>query len=184
VRLAGEDNLTGMPNRGHTAKLAMAALEAAAARQPLTVAIIDFDHFKNINDRCGHAAGDYVLKEFARVSRGSLRAGDILGRWGGEEFLLILPDTTLDAALASVERLRALALSIQVGSSTEGDPVRVTFSAGLATTADGARSLDEIIARADAALYEAKNQGRDLVRIDQESYQTASTAVRRALRLR
>ena len=184
MRLAGEDNLTGMPNRGHTARLATAALEAAAARQPLTVAIIDFDHFKDINDRCGHAAGDYVLKEFARVSRGSLRAGDILGRWGGEEFLLILPDTTLDSALASVERLRALAASIQVAPSTGGDPVRVTFSAGLATTADGARSLDEIIARADAALYEAKHQGRDLVRIDQESYQTASTAVRRALRLR
>ncbi len=184
MRLAGEDNLTGMPNRGHTARLAMAALEAAAAHQPLTVAIIDLDHFKSINDRCGHAAGDYVLKEFARVSRGSLRAGDILGRWGGEEFLLILPDTTLDAALASVERLRVLAGAIQVSSSTAGDPVRVTFSAGLATTAEGARSLDGIIARADAALYEAKNEGRDLVRIDQESYQTASTAVRRALRLR
>lgn len=184
MRLAGEDNLTGMPNRGHTARLAMAALEAAAAHQPLTVAIIDLDHFKSINDRCGHAAGDYVLKEFARVSRGSLRAGDILGRWGGEEFLLILPDTTLDAALASVERLRVLAGGIQVSSSTAGDPVRVTFSAGLATTAEGVRSLDGIIARADAALYEAKNEGRDLVRIDQESYQTASTAVRRALRLR
>lgn len=184
MRLAREDNLTGMPNRGHTARLAMAALEAAAAHQPLTVAIIDLDHFKSINDRCGHAAGDYVLKEFARVSRGSLRTSDILGRWGGEEFLLILPDTTLDAALASVERLRVLALSIQVLPSAPGDPVRVTFSAGLATTAEGARSLDEIIARADAALYEAKNQGRDMVRIDQESYQTASTAVRRALRLR
>jgi diguanylate cyclase (GGDEF)-like protein len=184
MRLAREDNLTGMPNRGHTARLATAALEAAAAHQPVTVAIIDFDHFKSINDRCGHAAGDYVLKEFARVSRGSLRAGDILGRWGGEEFLLILPDTTLDAALASVERLRVLALDIQVPSSAAGDPVRVTFSAGLATTAEGAGSLEEIIARADAALYEAKNQGRDLVRIDQESYQTASTAVRRALRLR
>jgi diguanylate cyclase (GGDEF)-like protein len=184
MRLAREDVLTGMPNRGHTARLAMAALEAAGADQPLTVAIIDLDHFKSINDRCGHAAGDYVLREFARVSRGSLRTGDILGRWGGEEFLLILPDTTLDAALASVERLRALALLIQVSSSTEGEPVRVTFSAGLATTAEGARSLDAIIARADAALYEAKNQGRDMVRIDQESYQTASTAVRRALRLR
>jgi diguanylate cyclase (GGDEF)-like protein len=184
MRLAREDVLTGMPNRGHTARLAMAALEAAGADQPLTVAIIDLDHFKSINDRCGHAAGDYVLREFARVSRGSLRTDDILGRWGGEEFLLILPDTTLDAALASVERLRALALSIQVSSSTAGEPVRVTFSAGLATTAEGARSLDTIIARADAALYEAKNEGRDLVRIDQESYQTASTAVRRALRLR
>jgi diguanylate cyclase (GGDEF)-like protein len=184
MRLAREDNLTGMPNRGRTAQLATAALEAAAAHQPLTLAIIDLDHFKSINDRCGHAAGDYVLREFARVSRGSLRAGDILGRWGGEEFLLILPDTTLDSALASVERLRALALAIEVPSANAGDPVRVTFSAGLATTAEGARSLDEIIARADAALYEAKNQGRDLVRIDRESYQTASTAVRRALRLR
>jgi diguanylate cyclase (GGDEF)-like protein len=185
MRLAREDTLTGMPNRGHTAGLATAALELAAAEhQPLTVAIIDLDHFKSVNDRCGHAAGDYVLREFARVSRGSLRTGDILGRWGGEEFLLILPDTTLDAALASVERLRALALAIQVPSSPAGDPVRVTFSAGLATTAKSALSLDEIIARADAALYQAKNQGRDLVRIDQESYQTASTAVRRALRLR
>lgn len=185
MRLATEDNLTGMPNRGRTAELATAALEAAAEqRRPLTVAIIDLDHFKTINDRCGHAAGDYVLREFARVGRGSLRVSDILGRWGGEEFLLILPDTTLDAALASVERLRVLALTIQVPSSTSDDPVRVTFSAGLATTAEGPRSLDEIIARADAALYEAKHEGRDLVRIDRESYQTASTGVRRALHLR
>jgi diguanylate cyclase (GGDEF)-like protein len=165
-------------------ELATAALEAAATQiRPLTIAILDLDHFKSINDRCGHATGDHVLKEFARVSRGSLRAGDILGRWGGEEFLLILPDTTLDAALASVERLRALALAIQV-PGTDNEPLHVTFSAGLATTADGARSLDEIIARADAALYEAKNEGRDLVRIDRESYQTASTGVRRALHLR
>jgi diguanylate cyclase (GGDEF)-like protein len=183
VRLAMEDNLTGMPNRGRTLELATAALEAAAAQQrPLTVAIIDLDHFKTINDRCGHAAGDYVLREFARASRGSMRAGDILGRWGGEEFLLVLPDTTLDAALASVERLRVLALAIRVPAAEAS--VRVTFSAGLATTSDGARSLEEIIARADAALYEAKNEGRDLVRIDRESYRTASTGVRRALRLR
>jgi diguanylate cyclase (GGDEF)-like protein len=185
VRLATEDNLTGMPNRGRTVELATEALETAAAqRRPLTVAILDLDHFKTINDRCGHATGDHVLKEFARVSRSSLRAGDILGRWGGEEFLLILPDTPLDAALASVERLRVLALAIQVPRTGEEPPMHVTFSAGLATTADGARSLDEIIARADAALYEAKNEGRDLVRIDRESYQTASTGVRRALQLR
>ena len=185
MRLAAEDNLTGMPNRGRTVTLAKAALTAAAAqRQPLTIAIIDLDHFKTINDRCGHATGDFVLTEFARVSRGSLRAGDILGRWGGEEFLLILPDTTLDAALASVERLRVLALAIEVPCAEGVPPMRVTFSAGLATTAEGARSLDEIIARADAALYEAKNEGRDLVRIDRESYQTASTGVRRALHLR
>ncbi len=185
LRLATEDNLTGLPNRGRTMELAKAALEAAAAQhRPLTVAVIDLDHFKTINDRLGHAAGDHVLREFARVSRGSLRLGDTLGRWGGEEFLLILPDTTLDAALASVERLRVLALAIQVPCADREMQVRVTFSAGLATTADGARSLDEIIARADAALYEAKNEGRDLVRIDRESYRTASTGVRRALTLR
>jgi diguanylate cyclase (GGDEF)-like protein len=185
VRLATEDNLTGMPNRGRTLELATAALDAAAAQhRPLTVAVIDLDHFKTINDRCGHAAGDLVLREFARVGRGSLRAADILGRWGGEEFLLVLPETTLDAALASVERLRALALAIQVPCPDGEMQIRVTFSAGLATTAEGARSLDEIIARADAALYEAKNEGRDLVRIDRESYRTASTGVRQALTLR
>jgi diguanylate cyclase (GGDEF)-like protein len=185
MRLAMEDNLTGMPNRGRTMELATAALEAAAAEgQPLTIAILDLDHFKAVNDRCGHAAGDFVLREFARVSRGSLRAGDILGRWGGEEFLLVLPETTLDTALASVERLRALALAIQVPTPDKDASLRITFSAGLATTGDGARSVDEIIARADAALYEAKNEGRDLVRIDRQSYQTASTNVRRALRLR
>jgi diguanylate cyclase (GGDEF)-like protein len=182
LRLATEDYLTGMPNRGRTLELAAAALQAAVERRrPLTVAVIDLDHFKTINDRCGHATGDHVLREFARVSRGSLRAEDILGRLGGEEFLLVLPETTLDAALASIERLRVLALAIHVPCADEGVPVRVTFSAGLATTAHGARSLDEVIARADAALYEAKNEGRDLVRIDRESYQTASTGVRRAL---
>ena len=185
MRLATEDNLTGIPNRGRTMELATAALEAAVAHtRALTVAIIDLDHFKAINDRWGHAAGDHVLREFARVGRGALRMTDVLGRWGGEEFLLILPDTTLDAALASVERLRVLALAIQLPATDKEPPLRVTFSAGLATTADGARSLDEIIARADAALYEAKNEGRDLVRIDRESYQSASTGVRRALHLR
>ncbi|MDE2338791.1 MAG: GGDEF domain-containing protein, partial [Gammaproteobacteria bacterium] len=95
-----------------------------------------------------------------------LRAGDIFGRWGGEEFLLVLPDAALDSALASVERLRLLALGIQIPcpeGRTEG--LRVTFSAGLASTADGLRTLDEIVARADIALYEAKDAGRDGVRI-------------------
>ncbi len=171
LRLASEDPLTGAPNRGHTAQLAMSALESALAHHwPLTVALIDFDHFKDINDRCGHAAGDHVLKEFARLARGALRATDVLGRWGGEEFLLVLPDTTLDTALSSIERLRLLALGISIPASDRPQALsRVTFSAGLATTAEGAATLDEIVARADAALYEAKNAGRNLVRIDRES---------------
>lgn len=176
LHLANEDNLTGAPNRGYTAQLATAALHTALDRsQPLTVALLDFDHFKEINDQCGHAAGDYVLKEFARLARGALRATDILGRWGGEEFLLILPDTTLGSALSSIERLRLLARDIAVpdGKRIETQP-RVTFSAGLATTAEGAKTLDEIVARADAALYEAKNAGRDLVRIDHGSHRNAA----------
>ena len=167
VVLANSDPLTGMPNRGCTAQLATAALiEALEQSRPLTVALIDFDYFKTINDQCGHAAGDHVLREFAHLSRGALRAGDVLGRWGGEEFLLVLPDATLDSALATVERLRVLALGIQI-PCPEGKITlpRVTFSAGLASTADGARTLDEIVARADVALYEAKDAGRDAVRI-------------------
>ena len=167
VLLANEDPLTRVPNRGHTAQLASVALAAAIEHsRPLTVALIDFDYFKAINDRCGHAAGDHVLQEFAHLSRGALRSSDILGRWGGEEFLLVLPDATLDSALATVERLRLLALGIQIPCPQDKlDLPRVTFSAGLASTADGARTLDEIVARADAALYEAKDAGRDVVRV-------------------
>ena len=182
LQLASEDNLTGVPNRGHTVKLAAAALQSARARsQPLTVALLDFDHFKEINDHCGHAAGDHVLREFAQLARGALRASDVLGRWGGEEFLLVLPETTLDTALSSIERLRLLALGIAIPAHDRPQPLpRVTFSAGLATTTEGAGSLDEIVARADAALYEAKNAGRDLVRIDPKSYGTASGGIPRA----
>lgn len=176
VVLANEDPLTGMPNRGHTAQLATAALESAVENsRPMTVALLDFDFFKAINDRCGHAAGDHVLRQFARLSRSALRTGDILGRWGGEEFLLVLPDAPLDAALATIERLRLLALGIQIPCPTPHiDLPRVTFSAGLATTADGPRTLDEIVARADTALYEAKDAGRDAVRISRAHTQSAS----------
>jgi diguanylate cyclase (GGDEF)-like protein len=181
TRLASQDSLTGLPNRRRTVELATEALSVAILQQrPLTIAVIDLDHFKTINDHCGHAVGDHVLKEFARLGRESLRASDVFGRWGGEEFLVVLPDTTLDTALASLERLRILALDIQLPAS--GDGLRVSLSAGLATNEPDMKTLDEVIAQADAALYEAKDHGRDLVRIANESYQMASTGVRRALR--
>ena len=181
VRLANQDGLTGLPNRRRTAELAAEALRHAIAEQrPLTVAVIDLDHFKAINDHCGHATGDFVLREFARLGRDALRSSDILGRWGGEEFLLVMPETPLELALASLERLRTVALGIRLPASGAG--VRVTLSAGLATAEEGVKSLDDIIARGDSALYKAKSQGRDLVRISDESYRTASTGVRRALR--
>lgn len=181
VKLASLDSLTGLPNRRRTAELAAVQLEAAAAAlQPLTIALIDMDHFKVINDRCGHATGDYVLKEFARAGREALRESDILGRWGGEEFLLVMPGTPVELALASLERLRALVVEIPLPPT--GGGLQVRLSAGLATNDEGAKSLDDLIARADAALYMAKNEGRDLVRVADDSYVT-STGSRRALRI-
>lgn len=181
VKLASQDSLTGLPNRRCTAELATAALEEATATQsPLTIAIIDLDHFKIINDRCGHAAGDFVLKEFARVGRDALRESDVLGRWGGEEFLLVMPGANLESAMASLERMRTLVFGIHLPASGAG--LRVSLSAGVATIQKHGRSLDEMIARADSALYAAKNQGRDLVRVADENF-LSTTAIRRAIRL-
>jgi diguanylate cyclase (GGDEF)-like protein len=180
VRLARQDGLTGLPNRRRTVELATAAVESAIVDgQPLTIAIIDMDHFKFINDRCGHATGDYVLKEFARMSRESLREADVLGRWGGEEFLLIMPNSDLEVAMATLERLRTRVFGIRLPNSGAG--LRVSLSAGLALYGKHVRSLDELIARADSALYVAKNEGRDLVRISDENFLTSS-GIRRATR--
>jgi diguanylate cyclase (GGDEF)-like protein len=179
--LANQDALTGLPNRRRTSEFAMDALNRAEdTGTALTAALIDLDHFKLINDRCGHAGGDRVLREFARVAREDLRESDTFGRWGGEEFLLVMPNTTLDVALSVVERLRARALTITLPGTAKGD-LRVSLSAGLATNEADVKTLDGLVARADAALYRAKNEGRNLVRIDEESFDSASTGVRRSL---
>jgi diguanylate cyclase (GGDEF)-like protein len=181
VKLASQDGLTGLPNRRRTAEFATAALaEALATDTPLTIAIIDMDHFKVINDRCGHATGDFVLKEFARVGAEAVRDSDVLGRWGGEEFLLVMPNATLEFALASLERMRTLVFGIHLPATGAG--LRVSLSAGLARSVQHGRSLDEMIARADSALYTAKNEGRDLVRVADEGF-LATTSIRRAMRL-
>ena len=181
VKLASQDGLTGLPNRRCVAEAATAALQAAAAtHRPLALAIIDMDHFKYINDRCGHATGDHVLKEFARASHEALRDGDMLGRWGGEEFLLVMPDSTLEVALATLERLRTRVFGIRLPASGVG--LRVSLSAGLAAVDASVTSLDELIARADGALYAAKNDGRDLIRIADAVHVTGSHAIRRAQR--
>ena len=181
LQLASQDVLTGLPNRRRIAELATAAMTAArAAKTPLTLALLDLDHFKMVNDRCGHAAGDYVLQEFARIGRASLGAADVLGRWGGEEFLLVMPGAELSLALANLERLRTQVLGIRLPPTAAG--LRVTLSAGVAVHGEQIGSLDEFIARADAALYTAKNEGRDLVRVADERTQFTITGVRRAMR--
>ena len=183
VKLATEDSLTGLPNRGRTAALAIEALAVAFdLHKPLCIALIDLDRFKAINDRFGHATGDRVLQDFATMASGAIRKSDFLGRWGGEEFLLVLPGTTLDVAVEILDDLRLQAGLIL--PPKEATDLRVSISAGLATTGEDACTLDEIVAKADIALYEAKNSGRDLVRYTKDSFLTASTAVRRALRER
>lgn len=180
AKLANLDALTGLPNRRHAALLAAEALERATRNsEPLAFGLIDLDHFKVINDRCGHAGGDQVLKEFARLSREVLRATDILGRWGGEEFLLVMPGAALDTAVSVVERLRAIARTITVPGS--GEPIVVSLSVGLSTNETSVHTLDALVARADVALYRAKHDGRNLVRIDDSSFDAASSGVRRAI---
>jgi diguanylate cyclase (GGDEF)-like protein len=179
--LANADSLTGLPNRRRTYELGKEAMaKALEAKLPLTVAVVDLDHFKSINDRFGHAGGDRVLQEFARVCRESIRAEDILGRWGGEEFLIVMPGASLDVALVAMERVRELALHIELPTKSVG--LRVCLSAGLAALESNVKTLDELIARGDAALYRAKHEGRDLVRIADDSLLELSSGVRRALR--
>jgi diguanylate cyclase (GGDEF)-like protein len=181
AKLANTDSLTGLPNRRRTYELGKAAMLRAREMQvPLTVAVIDLDHFKSINDRFGHAGGDQVLQEFARVCRESIRADDVLGRWGGEEFLIVMPGASLDVAVVALERLRALALRIELPSLGTG--LQVGLSAGLATLDAKVKTLDELIARGDVALYRAKHEGRDLVRIANENEADMSSGIRRALR--
>jgi len=184
-RIATEDSLTKLPNRRRIAELATAALADARARnEPLTIALADLDHFKLINDACGHAVGDRVLKELAEITRRTLTTGEVMGRWGGEEFLLLLPGLPLDLAMARVEALRAAVQEIKLPERGVAEGLRVSLSAGMATSYEVAHSLDEIIVRADVALYDAKRDGRNLVRIADECLRAASTGVRRALRAR
>lgn len=155
------DLLTGLPNR----RSAMDQLEqawSAASRtgSPLSVMVIDIDHFKRINDSYGHAAGDLVLREVADTLRASVRRGDSICRIGGEEFLVICPNTELKAALLSAERLRATleAKKIGIGASEQ----TITASIGVATREPDTPDIDALVSAADQALYLAKDSGRNL----------------------
>jgi diguanylate cyclase (GGDEF)-like protein len=123
---------------------------------------MDIDHFKVVNDRHGHPAGDLVLKAVSGTLKKALRTSDVVGRYGGEEFLAVLPETGLEQGAAVVERLRGWvsALKIQLDS---GKSVEITVSAGVAQYAFAGDSRDLFLKRADAALYRAKDSGRNRV---------------------
>lgn len=160
-RIATQDALTALPNRMAIQEaFARERLRAERGKHPISVALIDFDRFKSINDQFGHAGGDEVLRRGAASIVEALRSTDIVGRWGGEELLVVLPNTRLEPARRAIEG--ALAAVRALDMPLQGTRVRATFSAGVIEMI-GHESLDDLVARADVALYEAKRAGRDRV---------------------
>jgi len=163
--LASLDSLTGMPNRRHFHQ--MAGLELDHARlmgRSFSVLGLDIDHFKRINDSHGHAVGDQALVAFAATCRKALREPDMLGRCGGEEFAVALPNTGTAAACLIAERLRQAVEKIEIPLE-DGTALRFTVSIGIATLVPGEDdeelSMAGLLAQADAALYRSKNEGRN-----------------------
>ena len=159
--LATVDELTSLANRRHMNDvLRDEERRERAGGEPACIALLDIDFFKRVNDRFGHAGGDAVLRTFAAAARTELREADVLARWGGEEFLLLLPGTSLDEAVRVLERM-----AVRVGAIPVPDldvALRVTFSAGVAERRGGEPFADTI-SRADKAMYLAKSSGRDRV---------------------
>lgn len=159
VEVALRDPLTELHNRRYIfAHLAEVLAGAKAMRWPLAVVMLDIDHFKHINDTHGHGVGDEVLRHFAGLLQRQLRPKDAVGRIGGEEFMLVLPNAGLDGAAALLQRVRAL-----IGESVAASKLPLPgygFSAGLASAQPG-DSVDSLVKRADDALYHAKRDGRN-----------------------
>jgi diguanylate cyclase (GGDEF)-like protein/PAS domain S-box-containing protein len=154
------DPLTGLSNRRSFDKALAQSVEAPASDLPRgCLALFDLDHFKRINDLHGHATGDRMLVLFTAVLRGTVRGGDMIARLGGEEFAVLLEGATLEQARLVCERIR-VRLAASEGRSTTGEVVRVTVSVGLASLPAGC-TQDEAMRAADAALYRAKNAGRN-----------------------
>jgi two-component system cell cycle response regulator len=164
IEMAITDALTGLYNRRYMESHLVTSIEQAAVRcKPLTVLVIDIDYFKSVNDSHGHDAGDDVLREFAIRLRKSIRGIDLACRYGGEEFVVIMPETDLAVATTVAERLRREIASepfaIQRGSRT----IEVTISIGIAGLAGASDGAADVLKRADQALYRAKRDGRNRV---------------------
>jgi len=165
LEMATTDDLTELRNRRHVQeRLEEEVFRAARSRRPLSVALFDVDHFKGVNDRHGHDAGDAVLRSVAAMALRACRASDLVARYGGEEFLIVLPDTASEGAMSIAERLRSWIEAMRV--DFDGGPITVTASFGLATldpTAAQRVDAAALVKRADEALYRAKESGRNRV---------------------
>ncbi len=163
MKLSREDTLTGLYNR----RTILEALEEEIKRgqrynRPLSFLMIDIDHFKKINDQWGHPAGDQVLKSFAAECLSAKRENDKIGRFGGEEFVMVLPETAKADAELAAERIRKCTAEMGIKTKHGTATIPVTVSIGV-TTATGCDDIEAVIARADVALYEAKSKGRNCV---------------------
>jgi diguanylate cyclase (GGDEF)-like protein len=161
-RDASEDPLTGLLNRRGFDEIAAKRLASATRHgRPLTAIMIDIDDFKPVNDRYGHAVGDEVLLVIARRIHHGLSEEDLLGRYGGEEFAVILPDASLDQGTRVAERLRELVAAEPV--KTSAGPLELSISLGVAQAGSGACAIADLLDRADRGLLQAKREGRNRV---------------------
>ncbi len=167
-RLASQDPLSEVANRRYFFELGHKEfLRARRHRRPLSVLMLDIDHFKNINDCFGHAVGDQAIRALADVCRTELRLCDHIGRLGGEEFAVLLPETRLDQAALVGERLRTRIAGIRL--ATGDDEVRFSGSIGVAGMSEDDDNIECVLQRADQCLYEAKRSGRNRVITDLSS---------------
>jgi diguanylate cyclase (GGDEF)-like protein len=163
---AATDPLTELLNRrGFFEAAGEIMVRRRATKEPVSVLAFDLDHFKSINDRFGHNAGDATLRLFSRVVRKTMRAGDVVGRLGGEEFVALLPNTLAEAGIAAERVRRAFAAASNVA---DGSHVAATVSIGVACGSAHAE-IDMLMSRADVALYRAKSNGRDRVETSEEA---------------
>jgi two-component system cell cycle response regulator len=163
LEMAVTDPLTGLYNRRYVVSRLRQGLDVLErSGEPVSVALIDIDHFKRINDGWGHQAGDRVLKGFAERLGRELRAIDIAGRYGGEEFVIIFAGDGAAAAMEAAERARAAMAREPFLMASSGESMAVTLSAGVAEAMPG-DDVQDVLERADAALYEAKAAGRNQI---------------------
>jgi len=164
IEMAITDALTGLHNRRYMeSHLATLAEQAASRRKPLALMMLDIDFFKAINDNYGHDAGDDVLREFAVRIRKSIRGIDLACRYGGEEFVIVMPETDLHVAGMVAERLRRSIAGEPFSVNKGTKRIEVTISIGLSTLERKGESVADVLKRADTALYRAKNDGRNRV---------------------
>jgi diguanylate cyclase (GGDEF)-like protein len=158
-QIATHDELTGLPNRRNMMEMLQdSALRRGRGGLPFYIAMVDLDHFKAVNDTWGHATGDQALRAFAAQAQSVLRTTDVIGRWGGEEFLLLLPENPPGVPTVGLERLRAGLADLQVCAAAPS--LRVAFSAGFTRYQEG-EPIGQAIERADRGLYAAKTAGRN-----------------------